>query len=276
MDSRIFKMPDVHREVQNWPWKTDEANASTQEQVYQVCLKHKYYEAQTEIEDGDIVTLKMESAVPKYNRTLPLRVGANLFDKTLEADLIGRGIQESYVFSCEAGDVNCTIQNISRLVVPGLSDEIALAEEIPEITTAKQLYAHFYDEAVSSTIYDQYFDFQPVLFGEGQFQISEQDIAEMIDSEMERCREIGKEMGVVFEEMSEQALMQAVGCPTIPAFKEMLHDIFTRIIKGALMYSFIEKINPASIPTDKMHENYYKMQNMILKLAKETKEAIPT
>lgn len=152
MESRILTMPDYQAEIKAWPWSVDEAAAATQEQVYQICLKHKYYEEQSRIEDGDIVTLNMQGAEPPFNRPIPVRVGAGLLDRAFEQSLIGHTKEDKLVFMRKGAGIPCSVQRITRLIVPGLSDEIAAAETLDGITTARQLYDHYYHKAVYDTM----------------------------------------------------------------------------------------------------------------------------
>lgn len=95
----------------------------------------------------------------------------------------------------------------------------------------------------------------------------------MIADEMDRCRRIGKEINVVFDDMCGEELMMAVGCPTIPAFQDMLRNMFTGIIKGALMHLSLSQIDPGTVPTQQIHDHYNKMQHIMMTLATDLKEA---
>ncbi len=76
------------------------------------------------VQPGDAVTLDLESGLAKFNRKgLSILVGKNLFDRELEAQLMGKG-KEIFGIAVQNTPVQVEIKSISRQVYPELTDEL--------------------------------------------------------------------------------------------------------------------------------------------------------
>ena len=118
MKSKILNDYDLQKAIDEWHWKSSVDEGAVQENIYQVGLKFKSYQPQEDVWEGDIVTVRMSGGTKKFNRTAKIRVGNNLFDKTLESAIVGKKVGEEYACSHPTGEIRYTVLDSSRLIVP--------------------------------------------------------------------------------------------------------------------------------------------------------------
>ena len=116
--SKILNDYDLQKAIDEWHWKSSVDEGAVQENIYQVGLKFKSYQPQEDVWEGDIVTVRMSGGTKKFNRTAKIRVGNNLFDKTLESAIVGKKVGEEYACSHPTGEIRYTVLDSSRLIVP--------------------------------------------------------------------------------------------------------------------------------------------------------------
>lgn len=232
--SKILNDYDLQKAIDEWHWKSSVDEGAVQENIYQVGLKFKSYQPQEDVWEGDIVTVRISGGTKKFNRTAKIRVGNNLFDKTLESAIVGKKVGEEYACSHPTGEIRYTVLDSSRLIVPFVTDEMAQAEKVENVSNVEELFRYYREQSLSEDIYGESYEFTDWLVSLCQYEIADEDVTFLEEREMERCREIAKSQGMVFDEMSEEQLLGAVGCPDIAAFRKMIRELFTKEIRAAL------------------------------------------
>ncbi|HEY8365032.1 MAG TPA: hypothetical protein VIK84_05615 [Haloplasmataceae bacterium] len=255
MESKLIKLPNIWRNMSNWEWAINLNHEKAKEKMYQVALKYKEYKNEFAVINNDIILVEMCSANSKFNRTLKLNVGLGMFDKELEADFIGKELNQTYYFMHSTGEIKYTIKDITRMIVPVIDDKIAQNEKIAGVSSAKDLYNHFILENFKEELYYQINDFLTKFHELCDFAISESDLAYLEEKELKRCREIAQQLGLVFEEMTSEQLGAAVGVSSIPEFREEIRKIFSTQIKNALIGALIVDKNVQEISLDHL-DNY--------------------
>lgn len=247
MKSTMLKSYDLQKAIDEWIWKSEVNEGAVQEDIYQVCLKYKTYQTQSDVWAEDIVSVKLSSQMKKFNRIVKIRVGSKLFDVSLEQELIGKNVGQEYVFQHESGEVKYTVLESKRLIVPFLTDEMAKAENIEGVTSMNGMIDYFRKQDLYDKIYGESYEFVDTFLNKCEFIISEEELHAYEEDEMERCRAIGREEGVDFDTMSEQEMLGAVGCRNIAEFRAMIRDLFTREMQGAC-YA-VEKLGVKPVKT---------------------------
>lgn len=235
MKSKVLKEYALAPAVAAYSWQSQPDQHSAEESLYQIALSYKRYEAVLSVASGDVVAITMRSEHKKFNRTTKLQVGSNMFDKTLEEALIGKTVDTDYSLEHAEGKVEYRISDIQHLVVPSVTDEMAKAAGIADIETVAQLRGYYVAQGLKEQLYNEVYDFIPKFLAQWQFVLEEEDLYEMDELEMERCRGISRSMGMVFDEMTEEELLGAVGCPSIPAFREMIHQYHRKTLSAILI-----------------------------------------
>lgn len=234
MKSKVLNSSPLELAVAKYPWQAMPDQKKAQEQIYQIRLKYKHYEEGNVVESGDVAAVTMESEHKKFNRTLKLQVGSNMFDKELEAALVGKQVNTDYVLEHSVGTIRYRIGNIQRLVVPELDDEMAVQANIEGVSTAAALEQYYIEEELKKDLRNEAFDFLPDYLMQWDVELSPSELEEMDEREMERCRGISRSMDMVFDEMTEEQLLGAVGCHNIPEFRKMIHSYHRKALTAML------------------------------------------
>ena len=246
----------------------------TEERIRQVRLKYHTYEEEDCVAKGDIVTLEMESPVKRYNRTVSVNTSFGLFDREIEEDLPGRKKGESYLFHKTDGtEIFCTVQRVSRPVVPELTDEMARKEETEGVSSAAELTAYYERQSVLEKARDLAYGAADTYLARCEFSVEEEEIAFLCARETERCRGIARSMGMNFDEMSPEQLGGAVGCASMEQFQAMIREYYGKVIRGALAELSLRGAGSGEVKTEEAADLYYALLNRIAEgIADEGKE----
>ena len=237
MLSEVLAVYDINRAVHEWEWKSNADEAGVQQKIYSIELAYRSYVAEDVIEKEDIVKICLNSELPKYNRTVNVRVGDGLFDKELEDFLLGKKAGQSFCYIKNDVSVSCRIIKVERLVVPALTDRMASEQKIEGITTASGLYKYFSEQSLQKSLSFEAKDFLLGYIKKCSFDIKQCDIDELCRRELERCRKVSADMSMVFDEMTPDQLTGAVGCRSIPEFHEKLQKFYNENLRIALVYA---------------------------------------
>jgi hypothetical protein len=250
-------MYDLGTAVGEWIWKTAGAEEEAEEKASRVGWKYKRLETQKEAKEGDIVTVALNGPTKKFTRVTQIRLGAGLFDKDLEHALIGKRAGKGS-FAHSLGTIDYEIEKIERMIVPAVTDDMVKAENIAGVHTLQELVSYYYRETLRTEFTKESYTFTEKYFlPRCEFVIAAEDIAGMTEHEMDRCRGISKSMGKVFDEMTQEELMGAVGFPDIPSFKQMLHVYYNKVLRTALLGTALKGENEESLTQDNVFD-YYK------------------
>lgn len=267
MRSQVIRPAPVEELVNRHTWNARPDMQAVKDNLYQIALKHKRYEQVDTVCAGDIISVCLKSSHKKFNRTAKLQVGGNLFDAQLESALIGKCVGQCGTMEHPLGQIDYEIRDAQRLVVPALTDEMACNVGVEGVQSVAQLREHYLDESLKKAIYDEVYYFVPQHMEQWQFAIEEADLHDMDEHEMERCRAISRSMGEVFDEMTEQQLLGAVGCPSIPAFREMIHDYHRQTIKVVLAEAWLTGRNMETVTPGDVNDLCYAFTERVTKYA---------
>ena len=259
MISKAVMVYDLEKAIDGKEWECVPDYKAADERMYQVALKYRTYEGTDTVGEGGIVTAKLISGVKKFNRTVRINVGLGLFDRDFEAELIGKSRGAEYVFMRGNEPVQYVVTKAERLIVPKVTDEMAAAEDIEGVTTAKQLYSFFCVESLRKSVQDRVFPFMDEYLGMCEFVLSEEELAMLQRHELDRCRSVAKSMGLVFDEMTGEQLQGAVGCSSIEEFKEMVNGLEARLLQGASVLCVMDGLDTDRVDVMQANELYYRL-----------------
>lgn len=110
-----------------------------EEQLLSIRKKYAYLVEADRVQAGDIVTLRCQSEMPKFQKAqVTVCVGKNLYSRELEAKLPGMTVQEERNLEAETAQISVRILKIQRMTLPELTDEFA-AEHFQTVHTLSQL-----------------------------------------------------------------------------------------------------------------------------------------
>lgn len=267
MKSRVTQPYSVEEAVRAHTWNAKPDRRSAEDELYQVALKYKRYETVNRIDAGDIVSVAMQSGAKKFNRTVDLQVGGNLFDRLLEAELPGKQVGKEYRLAHPDGDMVYVVQNARRLNIPAVDADMVKELGIEGVETPEALRLHYLRESMKQELYNEVFGFVPELLQKWDFVIDEEDLSQMDEYEMERCRAIAVSKGMVFDEMTEEQLRSAVGCGNIQEFRAMTHEFHQKSLRTALAEAWLSGRTAAEMTPKDVYGLYAAFTDRIVRCA---------
>lgn len=254
MKSAVLYEYDLKKAVTDTDWDITIDKKKLQDALHQVALKYSSYAAADTAQKGDILSAKLESDLTRYNRQLQLNLGSGLFDKELEDDMLGKSTGKAYSVHLSGTDVTYEILEISRLVVPELTDEMAKKEGIPGVETVAQLIGYYTEADFREQLSRKMNPFLKSYLEKCSFELSPEDIDFLDEQELERCRKIARSMGLVFDEMKGEQMQGAVGCENIDEFKTMIHGLNTENLMLALLGAQYCDVDTKSMTIPQMYD----------------------
>lgn len=175
----------------------------------------------------DIVTISLESTLPKFNKSkIQVTVGTGLFNKEIEASLIGKRCGESYVVTAQDTQVKVAVLEIKRKEVPPISDAMVVELGIEGIDTIEK-----YKEKINKELMD--YTFGPLVAKLMEELLKVVEIEDIDESDLVKLGELEKEFfkkhfkeekGLNIDEMSTEEFKEILGCESMEKFIEMRHE----------------------------------------------------
>ncbi len=196
------------------------------------------------IQDGDTVAFAITGAKPKYNKAkLSVTVGQGLYSKEVEQSMLGRRTGDCYDAQAEGEPVRVVIQEVRRKTVPEPTDEMALAQDLPDVHTVAEFREYvsrmlWLDASINASI-------------QAQWKLDEQVKIEEPDEEtirrVAKCdydylsayhrNDIAKELGIPPEEITEDQMRKMRGYGNFEEFLANQRVYFPIKIKECVMLS---------------------------------------
>lgn len=189
------------------------------------------------VKKGDLVTLDLKSTSEKYNKIdLPVVVGAGLFNKEFEEELINKVLNEINLITLNGVTIETSITKIERKVVPKLTDELVKNEGIDGVLTVDDYKEYLFNTIVEDKTSKITNDIIKKVIERSEFKIVEDDINRLFEGDLSKMRFLAKEEGMVLEEMTEVEIGQRIGVPSLEKFEEIYkNDRYPYLIKHALL-----------------------------------------
>lgn len=166
MQSKVLSMFPFEQ-VDLTPFKRHPAidEAKLQKELDRAVYPYITWETGEEAAPGDVVTCRMESAEPRFQRaSAKITVGAGLLDKTGEQKLAGARVGTVQTLCCRGSEVTLTVLGIQKRCVPPLEDRMVAALGIDGVTTVEQYRAYLVNQALDEQFtHDSYEVIQAVL-----------------------------------------------------------------------------------------------------------------
>ena len=122
-------------------FETDEAQL--QKDLNRILKAHGRREDAAIVSEGDTVTISCRSELSRFKKTnLPVIVGRGLFDREMEAKLIGAGVGQTLTLEKDGTPVEIEVIKCIHTVLPALTDENVRSFGIEGVETVSALRAH--------------------------------------------------------------------------------------------------------------------------------------
>ena len=189
------------------------------------------------VQAGDTVTLRLESALPKFNKAkLPVTVGTGLYDKELEAALVGKTVGESGTVAKNGETVAYEILSAKRKTVPAPTDAMAAEQGIEGADTVEKFRAHLAEEKISFAVGSMAGQIM-------QDMLQDAETDEPADEELDRLGELEagffkkiylEEKGIDLDQLSPEEFQSNMGCGSFADFVAMRRDWYKVKVKQCL------------------------------------------
>lgn len=197
---------------------------------------------------GDVVRLSLRGPSARLTKTdASVSVGAHLLDEKLERELLGlmRGV-EAVVDSSE-GPVKVKITSIHTRAVPSPSDDIVREATDGRFDTVASYWETRLAEQMKEGVADLAYTAYEATIHTGTFELDPSDLQRVVEFEMDRCRALAAEDGLVFDELSGDELGVRVGVPTMEEFLQLLDDHARFVTSGALLGAHFTNVDPGDL-----------------------------
>ncbi len=184
------------------------------------------------VEKGDVVTLALESTLPRFNRpAVPVNVGSGMYNPELEDALVGRKVGETFTVEAENVPVRVTVKSASRTLYPAPTDEAAAAyakgrdgmEDVKTVADYVEYVKKDYQEdrrlsemgkAVNGVL--------EFVFANSEFDLDEGELQAALDRELDFARRDAAEGKMDYDTMSDEEIRRFTGMDSRADFEEML------------------------------------------------------
>lgn len=231
----------------NIPDQLDEVEREVNQTLEKLTNKHaKFVDVEDQVKAGDIVTLDLESTSEKYNRrNLPIVVGAGLFNKVFEEQLLNQHPNKTSIIKLNGDDIKVIVTKIKRKIMPELTDELVKQENIDSVFTVEDYRKYAYDGIVAEKVQGLVNITINKVIDRSEFTIVEEDINRLFAGDLSKIEVLLKEEGRVLEEMTEAEIAERIGTPSLEKFEEVYkNERYPKLLKQALIgLSFAQKNN---------------------------------
>jgi|GEM_PF-1091667 len=193
------------------------------------------------VKPEDMILLEMESTLEKYNKkNVPISVGMGLFNKKFEEQLVGAKKGEVITINVDEHAVKAKVLSIKRRIIPPLTDELIVKENMEGINSVAELKDYLYNEKVSQLInersYSLNYEVLQQVAAQSEYQVAEEDVKLLCGEELNRCRAISRTVdNMVFDEMTADEFVARVACNSLEQFKKKIKKGYEAELKMALV-----------------------------------------
>ena len=208
MKSRVLQIKD-YREVDITPllkpFVPDEAALETE--LRRLTNPYVRWETGETASAGDQVVCRLVSDCPRFSKEkVRFVAGSGMFHKELEALVIGMTVGEAREADLSEGRVSLTLTGVMNRVVPEPSDEMVEKLGLEGVDTVADYRAYLLAQQKDSAFQDALYEPQKQLMAEviagSEFVLCKEDWAAVVNRELDRCRTLCRQEGMVLEEMT--------------------------------------------------------------------------
>ena len=179
------------------------------------------------IQEGDAVIFSVTGGTGKYNKPkLMVTVGQGLYNKDIEAGMVGHRTGDSYDDQAEDVAVRITILEIRRKTVPEPTDEMAVAMGIEGVTNLEEYRVHLTNELTDHVVHPATAQIVDKLVEQAAPQKPDESVICTL-GELEWdffCIIFKNEKGINLEQLTPEELMEHLRVESKKAFLDMRGD----------------------------------------------------
>ena len=208
MKSRVLRARD-YREVDVKPllkpFAPDEA--ALEAELRRLTNPYIRWEDGTTVSPGDQVVCRLASDCPRFQKEkVRFVAGSGMFHRDLEDMSIGMEAGETRETVLPEGKVSLTLTGVMNRVVPEPGDEMVEKLGLDGVHTVAEYRAYLLEQQKAAAFQEDSYDalnhlMREVISG-SEFVLDREDWAEAINRELDRCRTLCRQEGMVLEKMT--------------------------------------------------------------------------
>ncbi len=201
----------------------------------------------TRAEEGDTLTLKTVSSLPKFNKPkVIVSIGRGLYDKGLEAAMVGKEAGDTCTVTVKEQNVEVTVLEIKRKVVPEPTDEMVVQLQAKDfqdklITTVDDYISFVMKEKEMSTLANiNYYVMEEILKQYPIVTYDEEDIRILGELEHDAFRKIFLEKdGIDLDSLTPEQMQETLKVDTFADFIKLRHEWYQMKIQQCCIFATI-------------------------------------
>ena len=236
-----------------------------QKQLKHITRGHKETIEVSELQKGDVAVINLESSLERFDRSnLTLAVGSGLFDKELEAALIGKGTDEEFTVTVKENPVKVTVRSGKRTVFPQATDEMVKqyaenTEGMEDIETVAQYIDHikaqYITEQKQNTVFATLDGMLQYVLTNSDWEFDEDELEEMYKDMLSNMDQMAQEScGKSFDEMTDEDISVQTGLPNKEALLTEMHNECERQIASLLFVSVNNDKDPKELSIEEAYD----------------------
>ena len=223
MQSKLVAAKDYHEVALDIPAFVPD-QAALQKELDRLRNPYVTWEPGGAVAAGDMVRCSLHSALPRFQKdSIRFVAGSGMYNPTLEALAIGMQAGESRTATLPEGEVALTVQAVQKRVVPALTDEMAAACKLPGVRTVagyrRYLLAQQRDKAAAQAAWTLAARIKRAVLDGSAFVLCKADWKQAVEQELDRCRAIARQSGMVLEQMTPE---QFAGNIPVKSYAELV------------------------------------------------------
>ena len=223
MQSKLVAAKDYHEVALDIPAFVPD-QAALQKELDRLRNPYVTWEPGGTAAAGDMVRCSLHSALPRFQKdSIRFVAGSGMYNPTLEALAIGMQAGETRTATLPEGEVALTVQAVQKRVVPALTDEMAAASKLPGVRTVagyrRYLLAQQRDKAAAQAAWTLAARIKRTVLDGSAFVLCKADWKQAVERELDRCRAIARQSGMVLEQMTPE---QFAGNIPVKSYAELV------------------------------------------------------
>ncbi len=208
MKSKVLRAKD-YREVDVKPLLTPFApdEAALEAELRRLVNPYIRWEAGETVSAGDQVVCRLVSDCPRFRKEkVRFVAGSGMFHKELENLSVGMSVDGTREIVLPEGRVALTLMGVMNRVAPEPGDEMVEKLGLDGVHTVEEYRAYLLEQQKTAAFREDSCEAVKYLLREvisgSEFVLDREDWAETINRELDRCRTLCRQEGMVLEEMS--------------------------------------------------------------------------
>ena len=223
MQSKLVAAKDYHEVALDIPAFVPD-QAALQKELDRLRNPYVTWKPGGAVAAGDMVRCSLRSALPRFQKdSIRFVAGSGMYNPTLEALAIGMQAGETRTATLPEGEVALTVQAVQKRVVPALTDEMAAACKLPGVRTVagyrRYLLAQQRDKAAAQAAWTLAARIKRTVLDGSAFVLCKADWKQAVERELDRCRAIARQSGMVLEQMTPE---QFAGNIPVKSYAELV------------------------------------------------------